>query len=187
MTPLKRASPPTPRRSDEQMAAVGGAAPSAHHHPRHRPHRRVHHPDRDRPRHRGVRLQGTLRRIWAGLCPGNNESGGKRRNARTRMGSKTLRATLVECAHGAARTKGCQFEAHPPRACRPARLQARHRRRRTQDAPHHLCGAEERQALLRPHRRLRGADGQAQRPDRWIRMLRRYGYIEPVDAELKAA
>ncbi len=29
---------------------------------------------------------------WAGLCPGNNESGGKRRNARTRMGSRTLRA-----------------------------------------------------------------------------------------------
>ena len=49
---------------------------------------------------------------WAGLCPGNNESGGKRRKARTRMGSKTLRVTLVECAHSAARTKGCQFEAH---------------------------------------------------------------------------
>ena len=49
---------------------------------------------------------------WAGLCPGNNESGGKRRNARTRRGSKTLRASLVECAHGAARTKGCQLEAH---------------------------------------------------------------------------
>ena len=49
---------------------------------------------------------------WAGLCPGNNESGGKRRKTRTRRGSKTLRATLVECAHGAARTKGCQFEAH---------------------------------------------------------------------------
>ena len=49
---------------------------------------------------------------WAGLCPGHNASDGKRRNARTRIGSQTLRATLVECAHGAARTKGCQFEAH---------------------------------------------------------------------------
>ena len=37
---------------------------------------------------------------WAGLCPGNNESGGKRRKTRSRRGSKTLCATLVECAHG---------------------------------------------------------------------------------------
>ena len=49
---------------------------------------------------------------WVGLCPGNNESGGKRRNARTRRGARTLRASLVEYAHGIARTKGCQFEAH---------------------------------------------------------------------------
>ena len=65
---------------------------------------------------------------WAGLCPGNNESGGKRRKAHTRMGSKTLRVTLVECAHGAAR-KGMPVRSPPPGACRPARLQARHRRR----------------------------------------------------------
>ena len=46
---------------------------------------------------------------WAGLCPGNNESAGKRRSCRTRSGSKTLRAVLAECAHGAARTRHCQF------------------------------------------------------------------------------
>ncbi len=100
---------------------------------------------------------------WAGLCPGNNESGGKRRNARTRMGSRTLRACLVECARGAARTKGCPVRGSSPRPRRPARLQARHRRRRSQDAAHHLCGAQDRQALLRPHGRLRRSDGQAQR------------------------
>ena len=50
--------------------------------------------------------------VWAGLCPGNDKSAGKRRNARTCRGSKTLRATLVECAQGAVRTKGCQFEAY---------------------------------------------------------------------------
>ena len=43
---------------------------------------------------------------WAGLCPGNSQSAGKRRVGRTRKGSKTLRAVLVECAHGAARTNG---------------------------------------------------------------------------------
>ena len=49
---------------------------------------------------------------WAGLCPGNNESAGKRRTGRTRRGNQTLRAVLVECAHGAARTNNCQFQAY---------------------------------------------------------------------------
>jgi len=39
---------------------------------------------------------------WAGMCPGNNESGGKRRSGKTRKGSKWLRKALVEAAHGAA-------------------------------------------------------------------------------------
>jgi len=42
---------------------------------------------------------------WAGMCPGNNESAGKRRNGRTRKGSPWLRHALIEAAHGAARTK----------------------------------------------------------------------------------
>ena len=49
---------------------------------------------------------------WAGLCPGNNESAGKRRSGRIRRGNRTLRAVLVECAHAAARTHKCQFQAH---------------------------------------------------------------------------
>ena len=46
---------------------------------------------------------------WAGVCPRNSESAGKRRATRTPSGRKALRAVLVECAHGAARTHGCQF------------------------------------------------------------------------------
>src|SRR5258705_4185301 len=42
---------------------------------------------------------------WAGMCPGNNESAGKRRNGKTRKGSPWLRHCLVEAAHGAAHTK----------------------------------------------------------------------------------
>ena len=42
---------------------------------------------------------------WAGMCPGNNESAGKRKTARTRKGSPWLRSALVEAAHAAARTK----------------------------------------------------------------------------------
>ena len=43
------------------------------------------------------------------MAPGNNTSAGKRRSGRARPGNATLRATLAECAHGAARTKSSQF------------------------------------------------------------------------------
>ena len=46
---------------------------------------------------------------WAGLAPGNNMSAGKRRASATRRGSRFLRSLLVEAAHGASRTKNCQF------------------------------------------------------------------------------
>ena len=49
---------------------------------------------------------------WAGLCPGNNESAGKRRVARSRKGNAALRAILTECALGAARTHHCQFKGY---------------------------------------------------------------------------
>lgn len=48
---------------------------------------------------------------WSGMCPGNNESGGKRRSGRTNKGSVWLRRALVEAAHGAARTKKSYFSA----------------------------------------------------------------------------
>ena len=48
---------------------------------------------------------------WAGICPGNNESAGKRRSGRIRRGNPILRAILVECAHAAVRTRCCQFQA----------------------------------------------------------------------------
>ena len=49
---------------------------------------------------------------WAGVCPGNHESAGKRQGARTRPGAKHLRTVLIGCAHGAARTRDCQFHAY---------------------------------------------------------------------------
>lgn len=42
---------------------------------------------------------------WAGICPGNHESAGKRRSGHTRKGSRWLRQALTEAAHGAAHTK----------------------------------------------------------------------------------
>jgi len=48
---------------------------------------------------------------WAGMCPGNDESAGKRGSGRTRKGSKWLRGALVEAAKAAARAKGSYFSA----------------------------------------------------------------------------
>jgi transposase len=48
---------------------------------------------------------------WAGMCPGNNESGGKRLSGRTRKGSPWLRSGLVEAAHAAIHSKDCYLSA----------------------------------------------------------------------------
>jgi transposase len=48
---------------------------------------------------------------WAGMCPGNNESAGRRRSGKTRKGSPWLRAALVEAARAAARTKATSLSA----------------------------------------------------------------------------
>jgi transposase len=48
---------------------------------------------------------------WAGLCPGNHESAGKRRRVATTPGNQWLRRTMVESARAAARTKGSYFGA----------------------------------------------------------------------------
>ena len=41
---------------------------------------------------------------WAGMCPGNHESAGKRRRGRTRKGNRYLRRGLVQCAWAARQT-----------------------------------------------------------------------------------
>jgi transposase len=48
---------------------------------------------------------------WAGICPGNHESAGKRRSGKTRKGNPYLREALVECANAAARTKNTYLRA----------------------------------------------------------------------------
>ena len=42
---------------------------------------------------------------WAGVAPGQNESAGKKKPAKTRKGNKALRRVVCECAQAAARTK----------------------------------------------------------------------------------
>ena len=49
--------------------------------------------------------------VWAGLCPGNNQSAGKRKKSPTRKGNKILKTTMVQCAQSAVLTKGTFFRA----------------------------------------------------------------------------
>ena len=46
---------------------------------------------------------------WAGVCPGNNESAGKRKSSRTRKGNRYIRRLLCEMAN-AARHSECMFK-----------------------------------------------------------------------------
>lgn len=59
---------------------------------------------------------GTAGRLasWVGICPGNNESAGKRKSGRVRKGNLYVRRLLCEFAHAASRTKSVfksKFEA----------------------------------------------------------------------------
>ena len=114
---------------------------------------------------------------WAGMCPGNDESAGKRRSGRTRKGSKWLRDTLVQAAHAAARAKntylGSQY----------ARLKGRRGAKRAAVAVGHSILVSAYHVLSRsvPYQELgddwlltRGRDVQTRR---LIKQLTRLGHI----------
>jgi transposase len=48
---------------------------------------------------------------WGAMCPGQNESAGKRRSGRTRTGNRYLRATLIQAGLGAIHSKGTALQA----------------------------------------------------------------------------
>jgi len=48
---------------------------------------------------------------WAGQCPGNDQSAGKRRSGRTRRGSKNLNLALKDAAMAALRTNDSYLQA----------------------------------------------------------------------------
>ena len=113
---------------------------------------------------------------WAGVCPGNNESAGKRRSGRARKGNRHLRVALAGCAHGAARTKDAQFAGYhrsltARKGYKRAILATAHKLLRTI------------YAVLRDDRHYRdpGIDYeqlQVQRnAPRWLRKLRKFGYL----------
>ena len=48
---------------------------------------------------------------WAGLCPGQNESAGKRKSSRLRKGAPWLKTMLVQCAWAASRKNDSYYKA----------------------------------------------------------------------------
>ena len=52
---------------------------------------------------------------WAGICPGNHESAGKRKSGRIRKANHWLKNALVQAAWGAGRTKRSYFSAQHAR------------------------------------------------------------------------
>lgn len=54
---------------------------------------------------------------WAGLCPGNHESAGKRKKIGVRKGNPFLKAILIQAAAAAVKTKGSYYQAKFVRIC----------------------------------------------------------------------
>jgi transposase len=55
---------------------------------------------------------------WGAMCPGQNESAGKRRTGKTRKANRYLRATLIQAALGATHKKGSALQARYQRVRR---------------------------------------------------------------------
>ena len=124
------------------------------------------------PRHLGA---------WAGVAPGNHESAGKRRSGRARKGNAALRATLAECAHGAARSQGTQFHSYPRALAarlgyKRAILATAHKLLRTIYAV-----LRDRQPDRDPQVNYEQVVVDRNAP-RWLRMLKRYGYLPTAEA-----
>ena len=78
---------------------------------------------------------------WAGRCPGDHESAGKRRSGKTPAANRHLDTVLTEMAHAAVRTRNssCKSQFHGLAGRR--REKARHRRRQAQLARDRLLHA----------------------------------------------
>jgi transposase len=119
---------------------------------------------------------------WAGLCPGNHESAGKRASGRTRKGNRWLRTALVEAGQATRRTTtylGAQYH----------RLARRRGAKRAAVAVGHTILVIVYHLLTHPEATYHelGYDYFDQRgsapEQRWIRHLERAGYTVTRDPE----
>lgn len=112
---------------------------------------------------------------WVGICPGNNESAGKRKSGRIRQGNPQVRRLLCEFAHAARRTRcGLQAKYHS--------LAARRGNKRAIVAlAHKMLRIIFFIIQRRDYYRDSHVDYEAlvveRNAPRWIRMLNRYGYL----------
>ena len=120
---------------------------------------------------------------WAGVCPGNNESAGKRKSPKTRKGSKQLRRVLCEIANAACKCKGTQFEYFYKS------LLIRRRHKRAIMALAHkilritFSVLKNKKPYYEPnvnHEMLTTK----RNSQRWMRALKKYGYIAPKEDNL---
>ena len=112
---------------------------------------------------------------WVGICPGNNESAGKRKSGRIRKGNAWVRRLLCEFAQAAARTRcalKAKFDALSIRKCRKKSVVAlAHKMLRTIYAM--LASGTYYQDKEVDYEAL----NVARNAPRWIKMLRKHGFI----------
>jgi transposase len=126
---------------------------------------------------------------WAGMCPGNNESGGKRMSGRTRHGDRYLKAVLGQAASSAGRSKATYL------GSRFKRIAARRGKKRALVAvghsilvsTWHMISNDVEYQDLGPDYFLErlGTDGKARKTRRLVGQLNQLGYqvaLQSVDA-----
>jgi transposase len=116
---------------------------------------------------------------WAGMCPGNNESAGKRYSGRTRKGNRQLRQVLCEMSNGATKTNS-QFKS------KYKGLVIRRGHKRTIVALGHKLMRIS-YTLLKNQQPYKDPDVDYEalvikkNAPRWIKALTKYGYLEGVN------
>ena len=112
---------------------------------------------------------------WAGVCPGNNESAGKRKAGKRRKGNPYVRHILCEAANAASRTRSALAEKFK------ALLIRRGRKRAIFALAHKILKIVFVLISRGDYYRDATVDYEAisveRNAPRWIRMLRKYGYI----------
>ena len=132
---------------------------------------------------------GTARQAasWAGLCPGNNESGGRRMSGRTRKANPYVRRAMCEAAWGATHKK----QSYLPALFRRIRSHAGHNKALIALAHHMLIIAfhilKDGVEYIEKGEHYRDEINKPKTVDRLITRLQRLGFyvtLEPVPADL---
>lgn len=118
---------------------------------------------------------------WGGVCPGNNESAGKHKSRHTTHGNPWFRATAMESAWAASRTKGTLFQAKYE-SLKPKVGHMRALMAVAHMLAHAIFWVLDRKEAYRPHARPELNQSQKQRVIRHhTRRLRRLGVWLPPD------